>query len=38
MTAKMNEEMETIIRRYPEHYSWMHDRWKRYKSWRRFLA
>jgi lauroyl/myristoyl acyltransferase len=38
MTANMNEEMEAIIRRYPEQYSWMHDRRKRYRGRRRILA
>ena len=30
LTQAMNRNMETIIRRYPEQYFWMHDRWKRY--------
>jgi KDO2-lipid IV(A) lauroyltransferase len=38
LTGKMNSEMEAIIRRYPEQYLWMHDRWKRYKRRRKFLA
>jgi len=32
LTAAMNREMEAIIRKYPEHYFWMHDRWKIYHS------
>jgi KDO2-lipid IV(A) lauroyltransferase len=38
LTGRMNLEMETIIRRYPDQYLWMHDRWKRYKGRRKFLA
>jgi Kdo2-lipid IVA lauroyltransferase/acyltransferase len=38
LTGRMNLEMEAIIRRYPEQYLWMHDRWKRYKRRRKFLA
>jgi KDO2-lipid IV(A) lauroyltransferase len=30
LTEAMNRDMETIIRKYPEQYFWMHDRWKRY--------
>ena len=28
LTARMNLELEALIRRYPEQYLWMHDRWK----------
>jgi KDO2-lipid IV(A) lauroyltransferase len=38
LTGRMNLEMEAIIRRYPEQYLWMHDRWKRYKHRRQFLS
>ena len=38
LTGRMNLEMEAVIRRYPEQYLWMHDRWKRYKRRRKFLA
>jgi len=38
LTGTMNLEMEAVIRRYPEQYLWMHDRWKRYKRRRKFLA
>jgi KDO2-lipid IV(A) lauroyltransferase len=38
LTRRMNLEMEAIIRRYPEQYLWMHDRWKRYKRRQRFLT
>lgn len=30
LTEIMNREMERIIRRYPEQYLWMHNRWKTY--------
>jgi KDO2-lipid IV(A) lauroyltransferase len=30
LTEKMNKEMESIIRKYPEHYLWIHNRWKTY--------
>ncbi len=30
LTAAMNREMETLIRRHPEQYFWMHRRWKTY--------
>jgi KDO2-lipid IV(A) lauroyltransferase len=32
LTEAMNRDMETIIRKYPEQYFWMHDRWKIYRS------
>jgi KDO2-lipid IV(A) lauroyltransferase len=32
LTEKMNKEMEAIIRKYPEHYLWMHNRWKTYRT------
>ena len=38
LTGRMNLEMEAIIRRYPEQYFWMHDRWKTYKRRRKFLT
>ena len=38
LTGRMNLEMEAIIRRYPEQYLWMHDRWKKYKRRRKFLT
>jgi Kdo2-lipid IVA lauroyltransferase/acyltransferase len=31
LTEMMNREMGAIIKRYPEQYLWMHDRWKRYR-------
>ena len=32
ITQEMNRQMEKIIRRYPEQYLWMHNRWKTYKG------
>lgn len=32
LTEEMNRAMEVIIRRYPEQYLWMHNRWKTYKK------
>jgi KDO2-lipid IV(A) lauroyltransferase len=32
LTEAMNREMGAIIRRYPEQYFWMHDRWKEYQT------
>jgi KDO2-lipid IV(A) lauroyltransferase len=37
LTEEMNQRMETIIRRYPEQYFWIHDRWKTYRSNRELL-
>ena len=31
LTASMNAAMEEVIRRYPEQYFWMHNRWKTYR-------
>lgn len=31
ITIKMNKEMEAIIRKYPDQYLWMHNRWKTYE-------
>lgn len=30
LIAAMNREMETVIRRYPDQYFWVHNRWKTY--------
>ncbi len=30
LTGLMNREMETVIRKYPTQYLWMHNRWKTY--------
>ena len=32
LTGEMNRSMETIIRKYPEQYLWIHNRWKTYKD------
>lgn len=32
LTEEMTREMESIIRRYPEQYLWIHNRWKTYKG------
>ena len=32
ITQEMTRNMESIIRRYPEQYLWMHNRWKTYKE------
>jgi KDO2-lipid IV(A) lauroyltransferase len=37
LTEEMNKIMETIIRKYPEQYFWIHHRWKTYRSQREFL-
>ncbi|MFI5143518.1 MAG: lysophospholipid acyltransferase family protein [Thermoanaerobaculales bacterium] len=31
LTAAMNRVMEEVVRRHPEQYLWMHNRWKAYK-------
>ncbi|MBS1111857.1 MAG: lipid biosynthesis acyltransferase, partial [Nitrospirae bacterium] len=38
ITEEMNQKMETVIRKYPEQYLWMHNRWKRYKNKKELLA
>jgi KDO2-lipid IV(A) lauroyltransferase len=32
LTGEMTRKMESIIRKYPEQYLWMHNRWKTYKD------
>jgi KDO2-lipid IV(A) lauroyltransferase len=32
ITREMNAAMEAVIRRHPEQYLWMHDRWKTYEG------
>jgi KDO2-lipid IV(A) lauroyltransferase len=32
LTEEMTREMESIIRKYPEQYLWIHNRWKTYKG------
>jgi len=38
ITEEMNRQMEKIIRRYPEQYLWMHNRWKTYKGKKAILS
>lgn len=38
ITKVMTEKMEAIIRKYPEQYLWMHNRWKTYKGKKEFLS
>jgi KDO2-lipid IV(A) lauroyltransferase len=37
ITEAIHKEMETVIRRYPEQYLWMHNRWKLYRTKKQFL-
>ncbi len=32
LTGLMNQEMEKVIRRYPDQYLWIHNRWKTYRG------
>jgi len=32
LTREMNRAMEAIVRRYPEQYLWMHNRWKTFRT------
>ena len=32
LTEEMNLTMESIIRKYPEQYLWIHNRWKTYRN------
>lgn len=32
ITREINRQMESIIRKYPEQYFWLHNRWKRYEG------
>jgi KDO2-lipid IV(A) lauroyltransferase len=32
ITEAIHQDMETVIRRYPEQYLWMHNRWKQYRT------
>jgi KDO2-lipid IV(A) lauroyltransferase len=38
ITQEMNRHMESIIRKYPGQYLWMHNRWKTYKNEKEFLS
>ena len=37
LTEAMNKEMEDIIRKYPEQYFWIHDRWKVHRGGKELL-
>ena len=37
ITEAIHREMEIVIRRHPEQYLWMHDRWKDYRTKKQFL-
>ncbi len=38
LTEAMNQNMESIIKKYPGQYLWMHNRWKTYKGKKEFLS
>ncbi len=38
ITKEVNRSMEAIIRKYPEQYLWIHNRWKRYKGKKEFMS
>ena len=38
LTEALNRNMESIIRKYPGQYLWIHNRWKTYKSKKEFLS
>ncbi len=38
ITEEMTRKMETIIRKYPEQYLWIHNRWKTYRDKKEFLS
>lgn len=38
VTEEMTRKMESIIRKYPEQYLWIHNRWKTYKGKKEFLS
>lgn len=38
ITTEMTRNMESIIRKYPEQYLWMHNRWKTYANTKEFLS
>ncbi|NOZ69282.1 MAG: lysophospholipid acyltransferase family protein [Deferribacteres bacterium] len=38
ITEEMTRRMEAIIRKYPEQYLWMHNRWKTYRGKKEFLS
>jgi KDO2-lipid IV(A) lauroyltransferase len=38
VTEEMTRRMESIIRKYPEQYLWIHNRWKMYKGKKEFMS
>jgi KDO2-lipid IV(A) lauroyltransferase len=38
LTQEMNRTMESIIRKYPDQYLWMHNRWNTYEGKKAFLS
>lgn len=38
LTEEINRKMESIIRKYPEQYLWIHNRWKTYKDKKELLS
>ena len=38
ITEEINRGVESIIRKYPEQYLWIHNRWKRYKGKKEFMS
>ncbi len=38
ITEEMTRRMEAVIRKYPEQYLWMHNRWKTYRGKKEFLS
>ncbi|MBI5098708.1 MAG: lysophospholipid acyltransferase family protein [Nitrospirae bacterium] len=38
ITEEMTRQMESIIRKYPEQYLWIHNRWKTYRGKKEFMS
>jgi KDO2-lipid IV(A) lauroyltransferase len=38
ITEEMTRKMESIIRKYPEQYLWIHNRWKTYRGKKEFMS